>query len=132
MKAFRDLTQDKFQVTLSVDKVVALFGRHDYTMKIKLSLKQGGTYTNIPADPTNRQKNKLIRFFKQVKADGGMVDSTYRRMYTTGSGSSKFYGLPQIHKIYLALRPILSSRGTVTYGVAKECARILRPFVVLC
>ena len=48
-------------------------------------------------------------------------------MYLTGASSPKLYGLPKIHKKNIPLRPIASSRGSVTYGVAKELARILKP-----
>ena len=41
----------------------------------------------------------------------------------------KFYGLPKIHKPDTPLRPIVSSCGSVTYGVAKELAKILKPLV---
>ena len=41
----------------------------------------------------------------------------------------KFYGLPNIHKPDTPLRPIVSSCGSVTYGVAKELAKILKPLV---
>ena len=40
-------------------------------------------------------------------------------MYPTGCVLPKFYGLPKIHKNRHPLRPIVSSRGSVTYGVAK-------------
>ena len=50
-------------------------------------------------------------------------------MYPTGVGSSKFHGLPKIHKPGIPLRPIVSSRGTVTYNPAKELAKILKPLV---
>ena len=43
--------------------------------------------------------------------------------------SPKFYGLPKIHKPDTPLRSIVSSCGTVTYGVAKELAKILKPLV---
>ena len=43
--------------------------------------------------------------------------------------SPKFYGLPKIHKPDTPLRPIVSSCGSVTYGVAKELAKILKPRV---
>ena len=36
-------------------------------------------------------------------------------------------GLPKIHKKEIPLRPIVSSQGSVSYGVAKELARILKP-----
>ena len=39
------------------------------------------------------------------------------------------YGLPKIHKPDTPLRPIVSSCGSATYGVAKELAKILKPLV---
>ena len=41
----------------------------------------------------------------------------------------KFYGLPKIHKPDIPLRPIVSSCGSVTYGVARELGKILKPLV---
>ena len=41
----------------------------------------------------------------------------------------KFHGLPKIHKPDTPLRPIVSSCGSVTYGVAKELAKILKPWL---
>ena len=48
-------------------------------------------------------------------------------MYPTGCVPPKFYGLPKIHKPNSPLRPIVSSCGSVTYGMAKELAKILKP-----
>ena len=50
-------------------------------------------------------------------------------MYSTGCVPHKFYGLPKIHKPDTPLMPIVSSCGSVTYGVAKELAKILKPLV---
>ena len=58
-----------------------------------------------------------------------MNEVTYKKMYPTGAGTPKFYGLPKIHKAGVPLRPIVSSRGLVAYGTAKELARILKPLV---
>ena len=46
-----------------------------------------------------------------------------------GCSAPKFYGLPKIHKLDTALRPIVSSRGSVTYGVAKVLTKICKPLV---
>ena len=40
-----------------------------------------------------------------------------------------FHGLPKIHKTGAPLRPIVSSRGSITYGIAKELAHIIKPLV---
>ena len=58
-----------------------------------------------------------------------MSENTYKIMYPTGVSTPKFYGLPKIHKKDVPLRPIVSSIGSVIYGVAKELARILKPLV---
>ena len=60
-----------------------------------------------------------------------MNEETYRRLYPTDAGSPKFYGLPKIHKSGIPLRPIISSIGTVTYNIARELAKILKPLVEL-
>ena len=53
----------------------------------------------------------------------------YKRLYPTGAGSPKFYGLPKIHKEGIPLRPIVSSIGAVSYETSKELTRILKPLV---
>ena len=50
-------------------------------------------------------------------------------MYLMGCSMPRFYGLPNIHKADTPLRPIVSSRGLVTYGVAKVLSKILKPLV---
>ena len=50
-------------------------------------------------------------------------------MYPTGCVHPKFYGLPKIHKLDTPLRLIVCSFGSVTYGVAKELTKILKPLV---
>ena len=74
-------------------------------------------------------KNKLITKLKKIKLDTRMDDTTYRRMYPIGVVLPKFYGLPKVHKENTPLRPIVSSIGSVSYGVSKELARIIKPLV---
>ena len=58
-----------------------------------------------------------------------MDEGMYKVMYPTGCVPPKFYGLPQIHKTGILLRPIVSSRGSITYGVAKAISKVLNPLV---
>ena len=64
---------------------------------------------------------------RNIKTQGGLSDEVNRRLYPTGAGSPKFYGLPKIHKPNIPLRPIISSIAKVTYNTAKELAKILKP-----
>ena len=102
--------------------------RQDYINKAKHLLNQP-TYRAIPWDPTNAIKNKLINILKRVKKQTGLDNVTYKSMYPTGCVSPKFFGLPKIHKLDTPLQPIVSSWGSVTYGVAKELTKILKPLV---
>ena len=74
-------------------------------------------------------KNKLITQLKKIKQEGGINEDIYKRLYPTGAGTPKFYGLSKVHKVGVPLRPFVSSRGTVSYEKAKELARILKPLV---
>ena len=117
---------------MTADKGVALVvtSKDDYISKSE-ELLNTTTYQKITEDPTNRQKTRLISILKSIKAEGGLNEESYRRMYPTGAVSPKYYGLPKIHKPGIPLRPIISSTGTVTYNTAKELAKILKPLVGL-
>ena len=102
--------------------------KEDYEKKAEELLNQT-TYKNIINDPTTRYKNKLINILKTIKTQGGISEALYRKLYPTGAGSPKFYGLPKIHKKEIPLRPIVSSIGAVSYATSKDLARILQPLV---
>ena len=108
---------------------MVIMDRQDYINKAKHLLNQP-TYKAIPWDPTNTIKNKLINLLKRVKNQIGLDNITSKSMYPTGCVPPKFHGLPKIHKPDTPLRPIASSCGwSVTYGVAKELTKILKPLV---
>ena len=127
-RTLRELKKDDTRVILTADKGVCLvvMDKEEYIGKAEELLKEK-TYKIISTDPTNRQKNTLIQILKKIKEEGGMNESTYKKMYPTGAGIPKFYGLPKIHKAGVPLRPIVSSRGSESYNTAKELARILKP-----
>ena len=102
--------------------------RQDYVNKSNQLLAEP-TYRAIPRDPTNKLKTKLIIILKRVKSQTGLDNNTYKAMHPMGCGAPKFYGLPKIHKQGTPLRPIVSSCGMVTYGVAKKLTKILKPLV---
>ena len=99
---------------------MVVIDRDEYIHKLEELFSQP-TYKSILADPTTKQKN--------IKAEGGINEATYRKMYPTVAGSPKFYGLPKVHKEVVPLRPIMSSREAVSYETAKELARILKALV---
>ena len=118
-------------MVLTADKGVALvvMNRHDHIKKARALLDDTNTYKPIKSDPTTKLKNKLINILKMMKEERSIDDNTYKEVYPTGASAPKFYGLPKIHKEDVPLRPIVSSIGSVTYGVAKELSTIWKPLV---
>ena len=130
LRAIKELKQDDQRIILTADKGVALvvLNKADYIERAEQLLNQP-TYRKIQEDPTSKQKSKLIRILKKIKTEGGISDEKYKKMYPTGAGPPKFYGLPKIHKRETPLRPIVSSTGTASYNTSKELANILKPLV---
>ena len=126
-----ELKKDQSRVILTADKGVAIviMDKEDYQEKAKALLEDQGTYKALKTDPTGRLKSKMINLLKKIKSEGGIDDILYKKLYHTGAVTPKFYGLPKIHKDGVPLRPILSSRGSISYEVAKKLARILKPLV---
>ena len=125
----KELNSDRDCTILTADKGVAVIvlDKSDYIKKMNELLEDTSTYRPLNMDPTIKHKNKLINIITRIKTESGLDDATYRRMYSTRVSSPKLYGLPKLHKKNNPIRPILSSRGYVTYGVAKELAKILKP-----
>ena len=76
--------------------VFKVLNTEDYIKKAEDLLSQK-TYRVLTADPTIRLKTKMINLLKTIKSRGGISEELYKRLYPTGAGSSKFYGLPKIH-----------------------------------
>ena len=114
-------------MVLTVDKGVAMvvLDKEDYIQKAGNLLEQS-VYKTIDRDPTNSIKAKLAQILRRLKREIGMDEGMYKAMYPTSCTPPKFYGLPKIHKTGTPLRPIVSSRGSVTYGVAKVLAKVLK------
>ena len=129
-RAIQELRRDKEKIILTANKGVSMvvMDKEDYIKKSEDLLKQN-IYRELATDPTNKYKNKLINLLKTIKAEGGINNITHKRLYPTGAGSPKYYGLPKIHKAGVPLRPIISSRGSATYETAKELAKILKLLV---
>ena len=121
-KTLVELKRDKDRIILIADRCVKMvvFDKKYYIEKAQELLVQPA-YRTIERDPPNKLKAKLITMFWKIKRETGMEENLYKAMYPRG--------LPQIHKTATPLRPTVSSRGSVTYVMAKVLAKILRPLV---
>ena len=108
---------------------VVIMDQKHYTNKAQALLQDTNTYKVLTKHPTSQLKNKLISLLKDIKQRGGLSTHKYKQLYPTSAVPSKFYGLPKIYKTGTPLRPIVSRRGSITYGVAKELSYIIKPLV---
>ena len=107
---------------------MVIMDRQDYINR-PISLLNQNTHRSIPRDPSNSIKNRLISIVKRVKNQTGLDSNIYKSIYPTGCVPPSSMASPKIHKPDTPLKPIVSSCGSVTYGVAKELAKILKPLV---
>ena len=110
------LKRDKSMKVLTANKGVAMIvlDRQDYINKTNNLLTQPA-HRPITRDPTNKLKAKLITILRKSKKEMGLDNNTYKYMNHMGCTVPKSYGLPKIHKPDIPLRPIVSSRESVTY-----------------
>ena len=129
-QVLREMKKDNTRQVLTADEGVSMvvLDSKDYTAKSETLLNQSN-YKVLKNDPTNKYKNKLVGLLKTIKAEGGIDDTTYKRLYPTGAVPPKYYGLPKVNKPGMPLRPIISSIGSVTDAIAKELARIIKPLM---
>ena len=128
--ALNQLRKDRDRVILTVDKgvVMVVLDMEDYINKA-MDLLNTPAYKELPKDPTNNLKAQLITRLRRIKKESKLDEGTYKAMYLTGCVPPKFYGLHKNHKRGNPLRPIVSSRGSVTYGVAKVLSKVIKPLV---
>ena len=82
--AVAEVRKDNNRMILTADKGVSLvvMNKEDYIKKAEELLNQP-TYRTIPSDPKTKYKNKLANLLKTIKAESGISDAVYRRLYPT-------------------------------------------------
>ena len=104
-KAIQEVKRGKERVILTADKGVSMvvMDKEEYIQKSEELLHQP-SYKELPSDPTTKHKNRLISILKSIKSEGGIDNTTYKRLYPMGAGSPKYYGAAQkyTNKVYLS------------------------------
>ena len=100
--------------------------RSEYEGKLEDMLSDN-TYMKLKKDPTAKIEREVAKALKESDDKGELPKE--RRLFLTPHASTapQLYGLPKVHKEGTPLRPIVSTIGSPTYGLAKVLARILSP-----
>ena len=70
----------------------------DYRDKALTLLTDTSTYKTISKYPTTRLRNRLICTLKDIKQQGGLSDTTYRKLYPTSAVPPGFMAFPKSTK----------------------------------
>ena len=77
---------------------MVVIDNEDYTNNAHWLLSDTSMYKPIPRDPSNKLKNKLAQTLRDIKTQGRLSYTKYKRLYTTSTVAPMFYALPKLHK----------------------------------
>nr|VZI03806.1 unnamed protein product [Spirometra erinaceieuropaei] len=127
-KALRELKADTEIVILPADKgrSTVILDKVDYRRKALLLLNDRESYKVSDAASLKSLVAKVNRILARLKKDKVITVKDWYMAKPTETAMARFYGLPKVHKPDVPLRPIVSLRGTPTYGLASWLFQKLR------
>ena len=126
----KELREDQSRIVLTVAKGVAkvIMDKQQYTAKATALLQDTNTYRTIPKDSTTKLKINLLAFSGH-QTNRRTQEHNILQGLPHKCSPTKVLWPSQIQKVGTPLRPIVFSRGSITYRVAKELAGIICPLV---
>ncbi|BHF62528.1 hypothetical protein SprV_0200551000 [Sparganum proliferum] len=126
--ALRELKADKDLVIVPADKgrSTVVLDRKDYLQKAKGLLEDRQFYVPCATNPAKALTRAINATLLALENSGAITPTDRRTARPQDTALARFYGLPKVHKDGAPLRPIVSLRGTPTYGLAKSLFRRLK------
>ncbi|BHF80532.1 hypothetical protein SprV_0702366000 [Sparganum proliferum] len=127
-KALRELKADTEIVILPADKgrSTVILDKVDYRHKALLLLNDRQSYKVSDAASLKSLVAKVNRILTRLKKDKVITVKDWYMAKPAETAMARFYGLPKVHQPDVPLRPIVSIRGTPTYGLASWLFQKLR------
>ena len=134
-KVIENLIKNKNIVVIKQDKGrgVVLLDKSKYIEKCLEHLNTDN-FIKQSVDRTKGIEEKLQRNLLKVKSK--LDETTYNKLYPSGSNPGRFYGTAKVHKLLpneknnvekLTLRPIISNIGTAAYETSRYLCKLLAP-----
>ncbi|BHF71354.1 hypothetical protein SprV_0401441200 [Sparganum proliferum] len=126
--ALRELKADKDLVIVPADKgrATVVLDRADYLQKAKGLLEDRQFYVSCATNPLKALTREINATLLALENSGAITPTDRRMARPQDTALARFYGLPKVHKDGAPLRPIVSLKGTPTYGLAKWLFRRLK------
>nr|VZI38575.1 unnamed protein product [Spirometra erinaceieuropaei] len=127
-KALRELKADTEIVILPADKgrSTVILDKVDYRNKALMLLNDRESYMVSDAASLKSLLARVNRVLSRLKKEKVITVKEWYMAKPTETPMARFYGLPKVHKPDVPLRPIVSLRGTPTYGLANWLFQKLR------
>ncbi|BHF61530.1 hypothetical protein SprV_0100450500 [Sparganum proliferum] len=126
--ALRELKADKDLVIVPADKgrSTVVLDRTDCLQKAKGLLEDRQFYVPCATNPLKTLTRGINATLLAFENSGAITPTDRRMARPQDTALASFYGLPKVHKDGAPLRPIVSLKGTPTYGLAKWLFRRLK------
>ncbi|XP_072041086.1 uncharacterized protein [Amphiura filiformis] len=126
-KAIKDLKKAENIIILPADKgkSTVVLDKVEYEEKVTTMLDDKKTYEELPTDPTQKYKRKLVSVLSSLKKEGKISEVKYKQLYPTAENVPRLYCTPKIHKPNTPLRPIVDYTATIGYSTSRWLADIL-------
>nr|VZI36621.1 unnamed protein product [Spirometra erinaceieuropaei] len=119
--ALKELRADNDLVIVPADKgrSTVVLERTDYNQKAKSLLEDRQSYVPCESNPMKTLTREIKATLLAIENSGAISPIDRRMARAQETALARFYGLPKVHKEGAPLRPIVSLKGTPTYGLAK-------------
>ena len=132
-KAFQQLKKNSNIQILHADKgnATVVLNAADYDRKKHDLLNDDNSHAVLTKDPPRSTERSFLSLLRNLRKEGKITEDFYNKVRPS-EGSSKptlFYGRVKLYKPSAPFRPVVATRGTATYALARELSRILQPLV---
>ncbi|BHF79602.1 hypothetical protein SprV_0702272300 [Sparganum proliferum] len=119
--ALKELRADNDLVIVPADKgrSTVVLDRADYNRRAKSLLEDRQSYVPCESNPMKTLTREINATLLAMENSGAISPIDRRMARAQETALARFYGLPKVHKEGAPLRPIVSLKGTPTYGLAK-------------
>nr|VZI42819.1 unnamed protein product [Spirometra erinaceieuropaei] len=121
LDALREIKADKGLVIVPADKgrATVVLDRTDYLQKAKCLLEDRQFYVPCATNTLKALTREINATLLALKNSGAITPTDRRMARPQDTALARFYGLPKVHKDGAPPRPIVSLKGTPTYGLTK-------------
>nr|VZI12392.1 unnamed protein product [Spirometra erinaceieuropaei] len=123
--ALKELRADNELVIVPMDKKhpTVVLGRTAHNQKVKILLEDRQFYVPCESSPIKMLTREINATLLAMENSSAISPIDRRMARVLETALARFYGLPKVHKEGAPLQPIVSLKGTPTYGLAK-CLKV--------